>query len=268
MKLQNSRLNGKMNSVPVNTDTIPTSLSADGTEVEYLFSPIVFLRVLRRRLWIILVVALMLMGLAVGFSFVETPTYMASTLILVAQKDTNSRIISSPDILGAVQGLQQSTETMARAVETRPVAKAAIERLDLRESPQNFLDNLSADPIAYTQFIEVTYKDPSPKRAERSVNAVGEAFSDRAALVSPSASSITATVWEPAVMPDSPVSPNPVRNGMLALALGVLLGVGLAFLLEYLDDRWRSPEEVEQVTGIPSLSLIPEYKGSETRRLE
>jgi capsular polysaccharide biosynthesis protein len=259
MKLQNSRLNGKMN-----TDTVPNSLSAGGTEVEYLFSPIVFLRVLRRRLRIILVVALMLMGLAVGFSFVQTPTYVASTLVLVGQKGAN---ISSPNLEGDVMGLQGSTETMARAVDTRPVANAVVERLDLRQSSQNLLDNLNAEPVANTSFIEVTYEDPSPERAQQIVNAVGEAFSDRVALVSPSASSITATVWEYAAMPDSPVSPRPVRNGMLALALGLLLGVGLAFLLEHLDDRWRSPEEVEQITGVPTLSLIPEDKESKKRLL-
>jgi hypothetical protein len=35
------------------------------------------------------------------------------------------------------------------------------------------------------------------------------------------------------------------------------LGVGLAFLLEYLDDGWRSPEEVEQISGVPTYALIP-----------
>jgi capsular polysaccharide biosynthesis protein len=61
-------------------------------------------------------------------------------------------------------------------------------------------------------------------------------------------------------VPDEPVSPNPVRNGILALALGLMLGVGLAFLLEYLDDSWRSPEEVEHITGVPTFGTIPEYK--------
>jgi capsular polysaccharide biosynthesis protein len=264
MKLQNSKVNGKVNTVSMNTHTVPNSLSAGGTEVEYLFSPMVFLRALRRRLWTILLVALMPMGLALAFSFVQTPTYVASNLILVGQKGTN---ISSPNLVGDVQGLQESTETMAKAVDTRPIAEEVVERLDLRESSQDLLDNLSAEPVALTQFIEVTYEDSSPERAQRIVNTVGEAFSDRVALVSPSANSITATVWEDAAMPESPVSPNPVRNGIGALALGLLLGVGLALLLEHFDDRWRSPEEVEQVTGVPNLSLIPEYEESKTRLL-
>jgi capsular polysaccharide biosynthesis protein len=37
--------------------------------------------------------------------------------------------------------------------------------------------------------------------------------------------------------------------------------------LEHFDDLWRSPEEVEQVTGVPTLSLIPEYKESKTQLL-
>lgn len=56
------------------------------------------------------------------------------------------------------------------------------------------------------------------------------------------------------------MSPDPVRNGALALVLGLMLGVGLAFLLEYLDDSWRSPEEVEQVSGVPTFGVIPEFK--------
>ncbi len=56
------------------------------------------------------------------------------------------------------------------------------------------------------------------------------------------------------------MSPNPVRNGLLALAIGLMFGVGLAFLLEYLDDSWQSPEEVEQVSGVPTFGIISEFK--------
>jgi capsular polysaccharide biosynthesis protein len=71
---------------------------------------------------------------------------------------------------------------------------------------------------------------------------------------------VTATVWEPAALPTYPVTPNFVLNTVLALILGVTLGVGLALLLEYLDDRWRSPEEAEQVVGVPVYGVVPEFK--------
>jgi capsular polysaccharide biosynthesis protein len=38
-----------------------------------------------------------------------------------------------------------------------------------------------------------------------------------------------------------------------------MLGIGLAFLMEYLDDTWRSPEEVERVSGVPTFATVPEF---------
>jgi hypothetical protein len=45
-----------------------------------------------------------------------------------------------------------------------------------------------------------------------------------------------------------------------------MLGIGLAFLLEHMDDRWRSPEEVEQVSGVPTFGIIPEFKLSNSKK--
>jgi capsular polysaccharide biosynthesis protein len=59
-----------------------------------------------------------------------------------------------------------------------------------------------------------------------------------------------------------------VRNGLLTLAFGLLLGVVLALFLEYLDDSWRSPEEVEQISGVPTYGVIPEFKGLAAERKE
>jgi polysaccharide biosynthesis transport protein len=41
------------------------------------------------------------------------------------------------------------------------------------------------------------------------------------------------------------------------LVIGVVLGAGLALLLEVFDDRWQSPEEVEEYSGMPTLGVVP-----------
>ncbi len=65
-----------------------------------------------------------------------------------------------------------------------------------------------------------------------------------------------------ATVPASPIKPTPLRNGVLAVVVGSLLGVGLAFLVEYLDDTIKSREELERVTGaIPIIGEIPEVSG-------
>ena len=210
------------------------------------------LGVIRKRLWIVLLVAVLLGGAAMGFSLTETPTYEASIKILVGQQ---RGITNTP---ADVMGLQQLTQTMAEGVTSRRVAEGVIRQEGLRMSPEVFLaDHLRVEQVNATQFIQVAYTDTDPQRAQRVANAVGEMFSKEIAEVSPNTNAITATVWEQAWVPKEPVSPNPLRNGLLALVVGSMLGVGLASLLEYLDDSWRSLEEVERLTEVPIYGIIP-----------
>lgn len=61
-----------------------------------------------------------------------------------------------------------------------------------------------------------------------------------------------------AEVPTIPVEPRPVRTGVLALALGLVLGTGLAFLFDYLDDSIKRKEDVERVLpDLPVLGLVP-----------
>jgi receptor protein-tyrosine kinase len=60
-----------------------------------------------------------------------------------------------------------------------------------------------------------------------------------------------------ASVPSSPSSPNVFRNTLLAGVVGLLLGVGLAFLFDRLDRRLRDPREIEGIFGRPILGTIP-----------
>jgi capsular exopolysaccharide synthesis family protein len=62
----------------------------------------------------------------------------------------------------------------------------------------------------------------------------------------------------PATAPSSPSSPKPLRDALLGFVLGLLLGIGLAFVVEHLDDTVHLKEEVERLTGgSPVLALVP-----------
>ena len=75
-------------------------------------------------------------------------------------------------------------------------------------------------------------------------------------------------VLDPAVTPQSPVRPRTRFNVMVAGFLGIFVGVGLAFLLEYLDTTFKSPEEIETYVGLPVLGRTPIFSanGSSHRR--
>jgi polysaccharide biosynthesis transport protein len=68
------------------------------------------------------------------------------------------------------------------------------------------------------------------------------------------------SVLAPAEVPTSPVSPRPVRTGALALVLGLMLGVGLAFLRDHIDDVIRDESDFKRATGgRPILGRIPTW---------
>jgi uncharacterized protein involved in exopolysaccharide biosynthesis len=69
-----------------------------------------------------------------------------------------------------------------------------------------------------------------------------------------------ASLLESAHAPLEPVSPNKLRNLILGLLVGAFGGVGLAFLMEYLDDRLERPEQVENALELPVLASIPKFK--------
>ncbi|HUB01708.1 MAG TPA: polysaccharide biosynthesis tyrosine autokinase [Terriglobales bacterium] len=64
-------------------------------------------------------------------------------------------------------------------------------------------------------------------------------------------------ITNPARVPQSPVEPNIPRNLAFALVLGVISGVGLAFLLENMDNTVRTPEQAQALAALPSLGMIP-----------
>ena len=64
-------------------------------------------------------------------------------------------------------------------------------------------------------------------------------------------------ILKPARAPSVPVEPNIPRNLSFALVLGVISGLGLAFLLENMDNTVRTPEQAQALSGLPSLGMIP-----------
>jgi capsular polysaccharide biosynthesis protein len=189
-------------------------------------------RIISNRLWVIVIVVIVCVGMALGYSFTQTPMYETSSTILVGQRQQAG---GTPNLGGDVSGLQQLTTTLVVAGDSRPVAQEVIQRLNLRTTPEALLEDLDVQQIPDSLYIQISYTDPSPNRAQMVADTAGEVLSKQISDVSPDVNGVTARVWESAVEPTAPVSPNIVLNCLLALAVGLVLGLGLAFLLEYLD---------------------------------
>jgi polysaccharide biosynthesis transport protein len=70
-------------------------------------------------------------------------------------------------------------------------------------------------------------------------------------------------VVDPALMPSAPSRPNKSRNVALAILVGLFGGIGMALLREYLDNTVKNPDDVENLSHLPSLAVVPAFNNSE-----
>jgi succinoglycan biosynthesis transport protein ExoP len=71
-------------------------------------------------------------------------------------------------------------------------------------------------------------------------------------------------VVDPALAPASASRPQKARNILLAILVGLVGGIGLALFREYLDNTVKSPDDIESLTGLPSLAVVPSLPGLRT----
>jgi capsular exopolysaccharide synthesis family protein len=71
-----------------------------------------------------------------------------------------------------------------------------------------------------------------------------------------------------ALIPSEPVSPQPVRDTMLGAVIGILIMGAIVVLIEYLDDSIKTPEDVNNVMGLPVIGLIGEMNVSRKKKKE
>ena len=178
--------------------------------------------------------ASLLVAVAVGVaSLLQTPKYEASAQLWVdwQQGDQQTYVTRSGEEIQTLrpgdEGLQTIILTMIDAIDSRPVAEEAIQRLNLDMTPAELLDNLTIEQVESTSFIVLTYEGTDPVRAKQIVNTVGQVSSELISERSLDSSKLRANVYEEAMVPDGPVSPDPLRNGLLALIVGLALSAGL-----------------------------------------
>ena len=219
----------------------------------------------RRRLWIVILLPLLTAGTAVGVSLLQPPVYEASATVVVSpreganQQDNFSNTISGLQILAHEMEVAGLNRSMVEEIVNAQGEPSAVSEADL--------NNLAIAQDEDTRFLSLTYRDADKNRAQAVVNNAAETFARKAPEASGVAADVAVKVSSHAAVPTAPEDPDPLRNGLGALAMGLMLGIGLAFLLEYLHlSGLHSTEKVEQVSGVPTFGTIPDFEAARARR--
>jgi len=97
-------------------------------------------------------------------------------------------------------------------------------------------------------------------RLKEAYNVLAQKITETRIASSISVGETTLLTSAQAAVPSSPIKPNRPLNVAVALVLGLMLGALVAFLMEYLDNTFKSAEALEEKLGLPILGRIPEHK--------
>jgi capsular polysaccharide biosynthesis protein len=180
------------------------------------------------RVFRVLVITVVLAALGVSWaSYLQTPKYEASAKMWADWKQGEywANLGGSGEEMQTLE-YRELAPTMILAIDSRPVAEETIRRLELEMTPAELLYKLTVEQVANSNFIVLTYQSNDPVEATKIVNTVGKVVAE---IASHRRSDVTATVWEKAKVPESPIiSPHPLRNGLFTLIIGLGLCGGLA----------------------------------------
>jgi receptor protein-tyrosine kinase len=225
-----------------------------------------YLHIVRRRWMMILGCLLVAIAAAALVTARATPQYAGTAQLFVSTPGSD---LSGVDVYQGSLFSAQRVASYADLVKGNALAQQVVDKLDLEETASELSGQISSRVVTDTVLLNVTVTDPSPARAQRLANAVAKQFTIYVAQLETStaggASPIKATVVDKSGLPASPVSPKPVRNIGLAALLGLLVGLGVAFLRESLDTTVKSGQDIVGATGGAMLGHVP-FDSQATKR--
>ena len=210
-------------------------------------------KVLKKRIVLILSITIISTLAAAIISFyVLTPIYQASTQILVNQKTSDQQNqIQTTDI----QTNLQLINTYNVIIKSPVILSKVIEILDLNTTPSALSNQITVSNANNSQVVNISVQDEQAYLAVDIANTVAQVFQEE---IKELMNVDNVNILSPAELPEnpSPVKPNKMLNMAIALVIGLMVGVGLAFLLEYLDTTIKTEHDVEELLGLPILGFV------------
>lgn len=257
-------------------------------------------RVAKRRKWLILQATIVVPVIALLFSLSQTKEYTASATLLfreppvaiegqnqvvdpTREAETNNQLVALPVVADEAARLldeEVPADEIFSSIEVEPSLNADTATISATtEDPRKSATFANAYGRAYISFrrnADRAQVQEAIDQAEASLEGLtstaregteGQALQSQLDTLKLTQALQTggAELVQPATAPSSPSSPKTKRNVALGIVLGLILGCALAALIESLDRRVRTPEEMEELYRLPLLAKIPRSRRLATR---
>lgn len=186
--------------------------------------------------------------------FVIKPTYQANTSIIVGrpQQDKSEKLDNNDVTL-----YQNLMKTYIEIVTSKPVLNATISEANVNYTADQLSKMINASTQQGTQIMDISITGKNAEETYKIANALTDSFIDKSKDIFPT-SGVQLSVMNKAEVPKNPIKPKKVLNIVIAFILALFVSIGLAFVLEYMDNTIKSENDVNKYLELPVIGIIPD----------
>ncbi|GIP35032.1 YveK family protein [Paenibacillus sp. J2TS4] len=218
-----------------------------------------YIRVIAKRIWWVIGIVLLVTTVTgvVSYFFLK-PVYQASTKLIVNKTDPSVSLgqLSLNEINFNIKIIDTYKEVIKSPYIMEMVAK---EQESLGVTAGELINKVSVSSVNNTQVMTVSIVDRSHERAVQLANAISRVF-EREIVNLMSVDNVSVLSEAKIQSHPAPIKPNIKMNIAISFIVSLMAALGLIFLLEYLDDRIRTEKDVNELLGLPVLSVITKIK--------
>lgn len=214
-------------------------------------------RIIRKRIWLIALIVVLICSLVAVYSiFIKKPVFEASTKIVVNQTPTKSTVNQLD--LNEINTNIQLINTYKEVIKTPAILDQVVDSYpEFKLTAEVLSKMVNVSSVNNTQVMTVVVRDISYVKAAEIANAISKVFQKEIPSIFnvQNVSILNEAKTEPTVRPQ-PVEPNILLNIVIGFMVSLLLGLGISFVLEYLDDTIKTEEDVKGFLEMPTLAMI------------
>ena len=227
--------------------------ASESSEVEIDLVGLLF-RLLEKWKIILLVAILFAVVLGLYNRFIVTPLYEATSQIYVL--GTQDSVVNLSELqIGA-----QLTQDYVDVLQTWEVREQVLQNLNLDYTYKELARKVDITVASSSRILAITATSPDPQEAMTIANEYARVAQDYISLVMKQEEP---TLLSKALLPTLPANQNTRKYAVIGFLIGAVLVIGIYAVLYVLDDKIRTPEDIQRATELPTLTVIPTEKDSD-----
>ena len=217
--------------------------------------------ILKKRLVLIIFSFLIGVAVAAGVTFfLITPKYSSSAELIVQSKNDSSNANLQADVNANVLLINTYKDMIMGDVVLNDVQDQLAKEMDYDLSKAELKEIVSVVQSQNSQMFQIKATSDNPDKASDIANVTADIFKEKATDV---LDVNKVTITSQAQVNPSPVSPNNKLNVAIGAVLGLMIGIGLAFLLELLDKTVKDERIITEELELPIMGVISEISSKE-----